>query len=58
MKKSYEKPYAEKLVFDSRDIVTAQSGRSFTHLYIEECVNHNKNFNFQPSSNECHKIIH
>ena len=58
MKKIYEKPFAEKLVFDSRDIITAQSGRTFTHLYIEECVNLNDNFNFHPGSNECHKIKH
>ena len=48
MKKSYEKPCAEKLVFDSRDIVTAQSGRKFTHLEITECENYNDNFSFHP----------
>ena len=54
MKKIYEKPFAEKLVFDSRDIVTAQSGRKPTDKLETECEMFNKNYPFHPDL--CDKI--
>lgn len=54
MKKTYEKPVAEKLVFDYKDIITAQSGRTPTKHEINVCETYNDHHNFHPD--QCKKI--
>ena len=57
MKKTYEKPVAEKLVFDYKDIITAQSGLNPTAHDPNECEKWNDGHNFHPSDRQCKKHL-